>query len=182
MSNSTSSTKDETALNSFINEKEELNQEISELKTNFTEPKNLINEKYLLSEDLKDCLFELNCENMVMKYSIKKIGKKEYKGNSNDIYTALNYYGTKDDIILKFIDFLESLKERIEEEYNKNYDFKLKLYFKGKSYFNIFKLDCHYAIQIKNMPEKCFVEKDILINGISDGFYLFLDYINSFED
>ena len=115
MSNSTSSTKDETALNSFINEKEELNQEISELKTNFTEPKNLINEKYLLSEDLKDCLFELNCENMVMKYSIKKIGKKEYKGNSNDIYTALNYY-------------------------------------------------------------------DILINGISDGFYLLLDYINSFEN
>ena len=119
---------------------------------------------------------------MTLKYSVLKIGKTEYKDKNNDIYTILNYYDTTDDVVLKFIDFLENLKVNIEEEYNKNNNFTLKLFFKGKSYFNIFKLDCHYVIKVKNMPEKFFVEKNILINGISDGFYLLMDYINSFED
>ena len=84
-----------------------------------------------------------------------------------------------DDLIKKFIDYLNEVKDKLEENYNRSNNFKLKLYIKGNKNSSNLYYECIFIPIINNKQDEIFVERDIFINGISDAFYLLLNHLNN---
>ena len=133
-----------------------------------------------LCEDLKDSSFELNynAKNKEYKYTILKIGNKNYTEFNNDINKIGSDDCRKNDTIKKFINYLNDVKEYIEEKYDGKNDFKLKLYIKGNKGSFDFICDCFYILCMKDKPEKTYLEKNILVNGVSEALF---NLINDLE-
>ena len=162
---------------SYFNAKDKSNRGSSMLNNNEENEKEK-KEYEILCEELKESkiIFLYEVEKNDFNITEINIGKNKY---TNIYQIAKNEIGKYE--VDNYRDFLQEIKEKIDNFYNKKYSFRLELEIKGDKKKNNYVLDCIYKLKVYEGKENIYKDFDILVNKTSEGFQYLLNYLNNFS-